>query len=893
MDFYDYSDEAGVPMTDLAKFPSARQARWSSGFPTLATSGAVFLDGPQWGEWEGRLAVATLKTKSLRVFEFTEQGDFAGQVVVPELDGSQGRLRTPVLGPDGALYIATSNRPGNDRILRVRANRAATGAPFITGTPRVGEELTADASSVADADGLTNVAFSYRWARLDGATETNIGTGSSTYTLVAEDSGKTIKVRVAFTDDAGNEEGLTSRATEAVAPTVPGAPKSLKVSVRVTGTLDVSWEAPDSDGGSAVTGYRVQWKDAAGRWTASEDVSEEAATGTVHTIAGLRGGVEHTVRVFAVNDAGPGPASDAVSVTPGNMLWAATLTVGTAKDFAGYSSFAQGEENNTSGALSPATITLDDASYTVRALGTLNGKLILSVIPILTADFVLVVGTDEFASTDASTRERESASLIQFQWNDRGLDLPEGEEVVVRVTEPAENIPATGQPTISGTPQVGQTLTADATAVEDADGLVNASYSYQWIAGGTDIDRATGSSHVLTSSEQGQTVRVRVTFTDDAGNNESLTSATTVAVAAAPNRQATGQPTISGTPQVGQTLTADASNISDLDGITNSTFFYQWRAGGLTIGANRSYTLTASEQGKTLTVRVRFADDRNNIESRVSDATDEVAAAAPNRQATGQPTIDGTPQVGETLTADTANIADRDGLTGVSYSYQWIAGGTDIDRATGSSHVLTSSEQGQTVRVRVTFTDDAGNNESLTSATTVAVAAAPAPEEEVAPVSLTATFSDVPSSHHGPTAFTFELRFSEELGLSYVTLRDHAFTVTAGAVNRAKRMTRGSNIGWTITVTPSSAAAVTVVLPATTDCDAVGAVCTGDGRKLSNRLELPFPAWAAVPSLKKFPGRKDRPGGAWRSSFRATSDARVFGLPLERAFGPAILMVGS
>ena len=51
--FYDYSDEAGVPMTDLAKFPSARQARWSSGFPTLATSGAVFLQGSQWAEWEG------------------------------------------------------------------------------------------------------------------------------------------------------------------------------------------------------------------------------------------------------------------------------------------------------------------------------------------------------------------------------------------------------------------------------------------------------------------------------------------------------------------------------------------------------------------------------------------------------------------------------------------------------------------------------------------------------------------------------------------------------------------------------------------------------------------------------------------------------------------------
>ena len=136
----------------------------------------------------------------------------------------------------------------------------------------------------------------------------------------------------------------------------------------------------------------MQWKEAADSWTASEDVSEEAATGTVHTIAGLHDGVEHTVRVVAVNDAGPGPASGAVSGTPGT-LWSATLTVGTAKDFAGYSSFAQGEENNTSGALSSDTITLDDSSYTVRGLGVLNGKLILSVMPTLTADFVLVVGS--------------------------------------------------------------------------------------------------------------------------------------------------------------------------------------------------------------------------------------------------------------------------------------------------------------------------------------------------------------------------------------------------------------------------------------------------------------------------------------------------------------------
>ena len=96
-----------------------------------------------------------------------------------------------------------------------------------------------------------------------------------------------------------------------------------------------------------------------------------------------------------------------------------------------------------------------------------------------------------------------------------------------------------------------------------------------------------------------------------------------------------------------------------------------------------------------------------------------------------------------------------------------------------------------------------------------------------------------PSAHDGQTAFTFELRFSEEFGISYLTLRDHAFKVTGGTVNKAKRITQGSNIGWTITVTPgSAAAAVTVVLPIATDCDADGAVRTADGRKLSNRNEF-------------------------------------------------------
>ena len=202
-----------------------------------------------------------------------------------------------------------------------------------------------------------------------------------------------------------------------------------------------------------------------------------------------------------------------------------------------------------------------------------------------------------------------------------------------------------------------------------------------------------------------------------------------------------------------------------------------------------------------------------------------------NTPATGAPAISGTPQVGETLTASTSDIDDSDGLTNVSYSYKWIAGGADISGATNSTYNPADSDVGKAIQVRVSFEDDANNQESLTSTATEAVAPRPP---------LTASFQSKPSTHDGQTAFTFDLRFSEEVKLSYVTLRDHAFSVTDGTVTSAQRLTQGSNIGWTITVTPDSAADVTIVLPVTTDCDADGAVCTKDdsGRKLSNSLSF-------------------------------------------------------
>ena len=107
--------------------------------------------------------------------------------------------------------------------------------------------------------------------------------------------------------------------------------------------------------------------------------------------------------------------------------------------------------------------------------------------------------------------------------------------------------------------------------------------------------------------------------------------------------------------------------------------------------------------------------------------------------------------------------------------------------------------------------------------------------EERAP--LTAAFHEVPAWHGGKgKEFSFELRFSENFPgkLPYKKLKDEALSATNGRVTGAKRVAQGQNQRWTITVRPRSSDTVTVTLAATTDCSASGAICTPDGRPLSN-----------------------------------------------------------
>ena len=141
--------------------------------------------------------------------------------------------------------------------------------------------------------------------------------------------------------------------------------------------------------------------------------------------------------------------------------------------------------------------------------------------------------------------------------------------------------------------------------------------------------------------------------------------------------------------------------------------------------------------------------------------------------------------------------------------------------------------------MRVTFTDDRGNSESLTSEPTDTMAAKPTP--------LTATFNNVPANHSGAgTTFQITLTFSENVRAGFAKIRDRALTLSGADITEARRshpQADDRNRVWTITVKVNArhTGTVTLTLPETTDCSSARAICTFDNRMLSHSTTVTVP----------------------------------------------------
>ena len=312
----------------------------------------------------------------------------------------------------------------------------------------------------------------------------------------------------------------------------------------------------------------------------------------------------------------------------------------------------------------------------------------------------------------------------------------------------------TGRPAITGARQVGQTLTASTAGMADADGLP-ATLSYRWMRVDTDgvsnpigIVEANASTYTLATSELGKRVLVRVTYTDDDGTTETLESAPSGVVQASGTTNTAPEGadrTLTIKEDTARALTVPDFGFTDADagdalaGVTVVTLPVRGALtlGGAAVAANQAVSAHDLQASAS---RLVFTPEPNahgaghaSFTFKVSDGTDESASAntvtfdvtSVNDAATGKPTVSGSPRVGQVLRADSAGMADTEGMTmaragatGHAFTWQWVrvdadgtSNPTDIANATSSSYELTAADAGKRIRARVRFTDDAGTAE--------------------------------------------------------------------------------------------------------------------------------------------------------------------------------------
>ena len=253
------------------------------------------------------------------------------------------------------------------------------------------------------------------------------------------------------------------------------------------------------------------------------------------------------------------------------------------------------------------------------------------------------------------------------------------------------------------------------------------------------------------------------------------------------------------------------------------------------VTANRALSFTLATKAGT--------DSRITV---VTDNVVEVAVIDDDGHATGAPAIAGTAQVGRKLTASPGTIADGDGLTGASYTYTWFrvdgATETEITGTTGNGYTPVAADQGKTLKVRASFTDDEGFDEQRDSAATATVATAP----------TTPTFGIADASADEGESITFTVTLNPAAGAAAtvawatsVASGDTAvqadFTAGNGTLNfgvgdTSKTITvatvedTASEADETFTVTLSSASSGTA-LPS--DATATGTIGDDDTRRVS------------------------------------------------------------
>ncbi len=755
--------------------------------------------------------------------------------------GRNSRITYTVPSGQGGRYyiyvesdqlIAHSNLATYTLTVVNTANTAPTGRPAISGTARLGQVLTAGTTAITDADGLTSPNFIYQWVRVDGGTETEIASAtSSTYTPVAADVGKRLKVRVCFTDDGGSAEGpLTSDATEVVpasAFSVADASAEegdaiefvVSLSPAVNETVTVTYATSVESGDMATSG---------------DDFT--AASGTLTFAANE---TQKTISVITLED----------TVFEGDETFTLTLS-------------------NVQSTESTGLVGIADETAT----GTIDGDILDERDDCDDgASFGTRCGIDHAelrSGSIASATDLDAWSVIldpgkTYQIDVRGAGDPGGDNPGT-LADPSVALIEWDYPDDTGAISRDQRASND--NVSPANKNARITYTHH------PADQLQRVFYIVVSGVSGSTGTYTVIFRD-------VTPADRETNNCAANRNTACNI------EVGGTVTGSLSTAQDTD---------TWRVSLRSAKTYQVDVRGADSNGGTLadpTMQLQSYDssarDLAQVAAADNGGTGEDArltyAVPPSKGggnyyisiggngSTGSYTLSvikvaSTQQQREEspLTAEFRNMpAEHDGTSftfefhfsespeGLSYktlrdSFFDVTNGTvrkagRLARGDNSGWRITV-EPDDVDEVQISFLPSLPSDDCADAAVVCTADGRRLSNGATAFVSgketpLTAEFRNMPAEHDG-TSFTFEFHFSESPeGLSYKTLRDSFFDVTNGTVRKAGRLARGDNSGWRITVEPDDVNEVQIsFLPSllSDDCADAAVVCTADGRRLSN-----------------------------------------------------------